>query len=246
MRVALVTGGSGGIGSEIASALAGQGCRVAIGYASDASGAETTAKEIVAAGGADALPISIDVTSTDSVEAAFSTIESELGPVEILVNNAGVTADGLLMRMDDEQWDRVLRTNLDGAFRCTRRASARMVRARWGRIVNVGSVAGLTGSAGQVNYGAAKAGLVGLTRAVARELASRSVTCNLVAPGPIDTAMTAALSAERQAELTAQVPLNRFGKAVEVAAAVAFLCSDSAAYITGAVVPVDGGLGMGH
>ena len=246
MRVALVTGGSGGIGSEIASALAAQGCRVAIGYASDASGAERTAKEIVASGGPDALPISIDVTSTDSVEAAFSTIETELGPVEILVNNAGVTADGLLMRMDDDQWDRVLRTNLDGAFRCTRRASARMVRARWGRIVNVGSVAGLAGSAGQVNYGAAKAGLVGLTRAVARELASRSVTCNLVAPGPIDTAMTAALSPERQAELAAQVPLNRFGKAVEVAAAVAFLCSDSAAYITGAVVPVDGGLGMGH
>ena len=246
VRVALVTGGSGGIGSEVASALASSGCRVIIGYASDAAGAERTAKEIAAAGNPVALPLQVDVTSTDSVEAAFSTIEGEFGPVEILVNNAGVTADGLLMRMDDDQWDRVLRTNLDGAFRCTRRASARMVRARWGRIVNIGSVAGLAGSAGQVNYGAAKAGLVGLTRAVARELASRSVTCNLVAPGPIDTAMTAALSDERQAELAAQVPLNRFGTPAEVAAVVAFLCSDSAAYITGAVIPVDGGLGMGH
>ena len=246
MRVALVTGGSGGIGSEISAALAAQGCRVAIGYATDAAGAERTAKEIASSGGADAFPIAIDVSSTESVEAAFSSVENELGPVEILVNNAGVTADGLFMRMSDEQWDRVVRTNLDGAFRCTRRASARMVRARWGRIVNVGSVAGLTGSAGQANYAAAKAGLVGLTRAVARELASRSVTCNVVAPGPIDTAMTAALSSDQQAALTAQVPLNRFGTAAEVAATVAFLCSDAAAYITGAVVPVDGGLGMGH
>lgn len=246
MRVAFVTGASGGIGSEIGAALAQQGCRVALGYANDAAAAEQVAKEIAATGAPDALPIQIDVTSPESIDAAFTTVENELGAVEILVNNAGVTADGLFMRMSDEQWDRVLRTNLDGAFRCTRRASARMVRARWGRIVNVGSVAALSGSAGQVNYGAAKAGLIGLTRAVARELASRSVTCNLVAPGPIDTAMTAALSAERQAELTAQVPLNRFGTAAEVAAVVAFLCSDAAAYITGAVVPVDGGLGMGH
>lgn len=241
-----MTGGSGGIGSEIASALAAQGCRVAIAYGSDAAGAERTAKEISAAGGPESLTVAVEVSDTASVDAAFSKIENEFGPVEILVNNAGVTADGLLMRMADDQWDRVLRTNLDGAFRCTRRASARMVRARWGRIVNVGSVAGLSGSAGQVNYGAAKAGLVGLTRAVARELAPRSVTCNLVAPGPIDTAMTSALSPERQAEITTQVPLERFGTAAEVAAVVAFLCSDAASYITGAVIPVDGGLGMGH
>ncbi len=164
----------------------------------------------------------------------------------MLVNNAGVTADGLLLRMKDEDWQNVLRVNLDGAFHCIRRATPGMMKARFGRIVNMGSVVGLTGSAGQVNYAAAKAGLVGLSRSVARELASRNVTCNVVAPGPIATAMTDALSAERLAAITDAVPAGRMGTTDEVAATVAFLCSDAAAYITGAVIPVDGGLGLGH
>jgi len=150
------------------------------------------------------------------------------------------------MRMGDDQWSEVLRTNLDGAFHVVRRATPGMVRARFGRIVLVGSVAGLSGSAGQANYGAAKAGLVGLTRAVARELGSRGITVNLVAPGPIVTAMTDALTDDRKAQMTGQVPLGRFGTPEEVAAVVAFLCSDAAGYVSGAVVPVDGGMGMGH
>jgi 3-oxoacyl-[acyl-carrier protein] reductase len=161
------------------------------------------------------------------------------------VNNAGVAADGLVMRMSDEQWGTVLRTNLDGAFHCTRRALPKMVRARDGRIVSIGSVAGILGNAGQANYAAAKAGLAGLTRAVAREVASRNVTCNLVAPGPIATAMIDALPEERRADLARAVPLGRMGTPEDVATVVAFLCSGGAAYITGAVVPVDGGLSMG-
>src|SRR5205823_6795604 len=163
-----------------------------------------------------------------------------------LVANAGVTADGLIVRMGDAQWDGVVRTNLDGAFIAVRRAVTAMMRARWGRIVAVSSVAGAAGSAGQANYAAAKAGLLGLTRSVARELASRNVTANMVEPGPIATAMTDALPVARKQELAKLVPLGRFGTAEEVAAAIAFLCSDAAAFVTGAVVPVDGGLGMGR
>jgi 3-oxoacyl-[acyl-carrier protein] reductase len=239
-RVALVTGGSKGIGRATAVALAEAGHRVAVGYASDQEGAEKTAVEI---GGT---AVHIDVTDKDSVDAAFSEIESAHGKVEILVNNAGVNADGLLARMSEEQWDRVLDTDLSGAFRTIRRAVSGMMRQRYGRIVNVASVVALSGSAGQVNYGAAKSGLVGLSRSLARELASRGITCNVVAPGPIRTAMTEALSEERQEEMTGQVPMGRMGTPEEVAAVIAFLCSDGAAYITGAVIPVDGGLGMGH
>jgi NAD(P)-dependent dehydrogenase (short-subunit alcohol dehydrogenase family) len=235
-RIALVTGGSGGIGQAIAVALAEQGCQVAVGYASNGERAEKLAADI---GG---WAVRIDVTDPASIDAAFAAIDKP----SILVNNAGITADGLALRMGEDQWRRVLSTNLDGAFAVTSRALSGMVRARWGRIVNIGSVAGLTGSAGQVNYATAKAGLVGMTRSLAREVGSRGITCNLVAPGPIATDMTAALSEERQAELAQQVPLGRMGTAEEVGAVVAFLCSDAAAYITGAVVPVDGGLGMGH
>lgn len=240
VRTAFVTGGGAGIGRATAHALAAAGHNVAVGWSTDEAGAAKTAADI---GG---LAVQVDVADPASVDAAFAAIETTLGPVTILVNNAGVTGDGLVMRMSDEQWRRVLSVDLDGPFHCIRRASAAMVKARYGRIVNVGSVAGLSGSAGQANYAAAKAGLVGLTRSVARELASRSVTCNLVAPGPIATAMTAALAETRRTELTAQVPLGRMGDPDEVAATIAFLCTDDAAYITGAVIPVDGGLGLGH
>jgi 3-oxoacyl-[acyl-carrier protein] reductase len=220
--------------------LAESGQRVAVGYHKGRESAEKAAAEV---GG---LAVTIDVTDPESVDRAFSEVEEALGQVEVLVNNAGITADGLLMRMSDDQWRRVLAIGLDGAFNTTRRALGGMVRRRFGRIVNVGSVGGLVGAPGQANYSAAKAGLVGLTRSVARELGSRGITCNLVAPGPIVTAMTTVLSEERQAELAAQVPLGRMGTAEEVAHSIDFLCSDRAAYITGAVIPVDGGLGMGH
>jgi 3-oxoacyl-[acyl-carrier protein] reductase len=239
-RVALVTGGSSGIGRACALALAAAGHRVVVGWASNEEGGAKTAAD---AGG---LAVQIDVADGASIDAAFGAVETAYGPVHLLVNNAGVTGDGLLLRMSDEQWSSVLDTNLTGTFRVIRRAAPGMVKARFGRIVNVGSVAGLSGSAGQVNYSAAKAGLVGLTRSVARELASRNITANVVAPGPIDTAMTASLPEARRTELAGQVPAGRFGMVEEVAAAVAFLCSEPAAYITGAVIPVDGGLGIGH
>ncbi len=239
-RVALVTGGSGGIGRATAVALAQAGHRVAVGYGRNRESAEKTAAEM---GG---MAVQLDVTDTGAVDAAFGEVEAGLGPVQVLVNNAGVTADGLLLRMKDDQWHSVVATTLDGAFYAIRRAAPAMVRRRFGRIVNVGSVVGATGAPGQANYAAAKAGLIGLTRSVARELASRGVTCNLVAPGPIATAMTDSLPEQRQGELIALVPLGRMGTAAEVAAVIDFLCSDVASYVTGAVVPVDGGAGMGH
>jgi 3-oxoacyl-[acyl-carrier protein] reductase len=244
-RVALVTGGSRGIGRACALALAGAGHRVALCYRSDKEGAAETVAAITEAGG-EALPVAADVADAAALDGALKEIESTWGPVQILVNNAGVTRDGLLLRMTDDQWGEVLRTNLDGAFYAIRRATPGMIRGRFGRIVNIGSASGFTGSAGQVNYAAAKAGLLGLTRSVARELASRNVTCNLVAPGPIATAMLDALSEERQAELSGLVPLGRLGTPDEVGATVAFLCSEAAGYITGAAIPVDGGLSMGH
>lgn len=239
-RVALVTGGSGGIGQATAEALAACGHRVAVGYGTNREAAEK------AAAGVGGVAVHIDVTDPAAVDAAFAEVEQSLGPVDVLVNNAGITADGLLMRMSDDQWRRVLSTNLDGAFFATRRAVPGMVRRRWGRIVNMGSVVGSTGAGGQANYAATKAGLIGLTRSLARELGSRNITVNLVAPGPIATAMIDAVSDERRAEMTAAVPLGRMGTPAEVGAVVAFLCSSAAAYVTGAVVPVDGGLGMGH
>jgi 3-oxoacyl-[acyl-carrier protein] reductase len=236
-RTALVTGGAGGIGRATSIALAAAGHRVAVGYASRKDEAEKLAADL---GG---VALRLDVTDPESVDAAFAALDNR---VDILVNNAGLTADGLAVRMSADQWGKVIEANLTGAFRVAARAVPGMMRARFGRIVNVGSTAGLSGSAGQANYSAAKAGLVGLTRSLARELATRHITCNVVAPGPIETDMTAALSAERRQELAAQVPAGRMGTPEEVAAVVAFLCSDAAGYVTGAVVPVDGGLGMGH
>lgn len=242
---ALVTGASRGIGRAIAVALGRGGHQVACGYSSDRASADETCAAVRDVGG-EALAVHIDVTDTGSVDTAFGEIEETFGPVTILVNNAGVTADGLIVRMSDDQWSRVVQTNLTGAFHTIRRATPKLMRARWGRIVNVSSVSAHLGAPGQANYSAAKAGLVGLTRAVARELAPRNVTCNIVAPGPIVTAMTEGMPAEWHGAMQAAVPLGRLGTPEEVGAVVGFLCSEPAAYVTGAIVPVDGGLGMGH
>lgn len=244
-RTALVTGASRGIGRAIAIALGGQGHRVACCYASDAAAAEQTCAAVTAAGG-ESTAIATDVTDPEAVDAAFSVAEDKLGPVEVLVNNAGVTADGLVARMSEDQWSRVLQTNLTGAFHTIRRATPKMMRGRWGRIINVSSVSGHLGAPGQANYSAAKAGLVGLSRAVARELAPRNITCNVVAPGPIVTTMTEGMPAEWRSVMEATVPLGRLGTPEEVAAVVGFLASEASGYVTGAIVPVDGGLGMGH
>ena len=244
-RIAFVTGASRGIGRAVAVALGTAGHRVAFCYSSDHDGAKETQAAVEAAG-AEAFAVQADVADADSVDHAFSEIEGALGPVELLVNNAGITRDGLLMRMSDEHWGDVLQTNLTGAFHTIRRATPKMMRGRFGRIVNVSSVSGQTGQAGQANYSAAKAGLVGLTRAVARELAPRNITCNVVAPGPIVTAMTAGLPDDWRAWAEDTVPLGRLGTPEEVGAVIGFLCSDAAGYVTGAIVPVDGGLGMGH
>ena len=243
-RVALVTGGSRGIGAATAVALAQAGHRVALTWSSDESGAERTVKDIEAAGG-EAVALKADATDSAAVDAAFGEVEQKWGPVEILVVNAGITRDGLLMRMSEQDWHDVLTTNLDGAFLAIKRATPKMLRNRWGRIVTISSVVAAMGSGGQVNYAAAKAGLIGLTRSVARELASRNITANAVLPGPISTAMTDQLDDERRSQLTSAVPLGRFGGPHEVAAVVAFLCSEPAGYVNGAVIPVDGGLSMG-
>jgi 3-oxoacyl-[acyl-carrier protein] reductase len=211
--------------------------------ASDA--AKETQRELESAGH-EATAVVADVRDADAVDAAFTEVEEAFGPVEILVNNAGVTADGLIARMSEEQWSTVLATNLTGAFHTIRRATPKLMRNRWGRIVNISSVSGHAGAPGQANYSAAKAGLVGLTRAVARELAPRHITCNIVAPGPIVTDMTESLSAEWRGMMEATVPLGRLGTPEEVAALVTFVSSEPAGYVTGALIPVDGGLGMGH
>ncbi len=233
-RVALVTGGARGIGLATARRLAADGHRVAVTYRTSPPPPD-----------ADVLAVACDVTDAEQVDAAFEKIEQELGNVEIIVSNAGITADKLVLRMTDDDFASVIDTNLTGALRVARRGVQRMMRARWGRLVFIGSVVATTGQAGQANYAASKAGLVGLARSLAREFASRNITANVVAPGPISTEMLAAVGDDRQDLISQAVPLGRLGEAEEVAAAVAFLTSDSAGYITGAVLPVDGGLGMG-
>ncbi len=241
-RVAFITGASQGIGRACALALARRGARV-IAAARQQDKLEQVVGEICNAGGR-AAAVPLDVSSAESVASAFRQAEALFGKIEILVNNAGITRDGLVMRMKRENWDAVLNTNLTGAFLCIQQVLPAMVRARWGRIINISSVVGETGNPGQANYVAAKAGLIGLTKAVAQEVASRGITVNAVAPGFIDTAMTAALEPAARDRLLPLIPLGRMGTDMDVAHAVCFLASDEAAYITGHVLDVNGGLRM--
>lgn len=232
-RTVLITGGNRGIGYAIAEEFLAQGHRVAV-----------TARS--GEGPAGALTVPADVTDGESLDAAFARVEEELGPVEVVVANAGITRDTLLLRMSDDDFDQVIDTNLGGAFRVVKRATKGMLKARFGRIILVSSVVGLLGSAGQVNYASSKSALIGMARSITRELGARGITANVVAPGFIETDMTAELPEEKQAEYKASIPAARFASPEEVAKVIAWLASDDAAYISGAIIPVDGGLGMGH
>lgn len=232
-RSVLVTGGNRGIGLAIARALADAGHRVTVTHRSGEP------PEGLAG-------VVCDVTDPASIDAAFTEVEKSQGPIEVLVSNAGITDDNLLLRMSDDTFTRVLDANLTGSYRVAKRAATGMLRKRWGRMIFISSVVGLSGGAGQANYSSSKAGLVGLARSVARELGSRNITANVIAPGFVDTDMTRALPEARRTEIIAQVPLRRYADPSEIASAVVFLASEGAGYITGAVLPVDGGLGMGH
>ena len=238
---ALVTGASHGIGRAVALRFAEEGARVVLNYRSDRAAAEEAAASIEAAGG-EAVALGGDVSRADEAAALVEAAVEAFGGVDVLVNNAGVTRDGLLLRMEEEAWDAVLDTNLKGAFLCSKAAARHMARARWGRIVNMSSIVGVTGNAGQANYASAKAGLIGLTKTLARELASRNVTVNAVAPGFIATRMVESLSPETQSGVLERIPLGRFGTPEDVAAVCAFLASNDAGYVTGQVLGVDGGL----
>lgn len=233
VRTVLITGGNRGIGRAIAEEFIAAGHRVAVTVRSGA-------------GPDGSLSVKADVTDAASIDAAFKEVEEKLGPVEILVANAGITRDTLLMRMTDEEFEEVINTNLTGVFRVLKRATMGMIKAKFGRVIFIGSVVGLLGSAGQVNYSAAKSALVGMARSITRELGGRGITANVIAPGFIDTDMTAELPEEQQADYKRRIPAGRFAAPSEVAKAVAWIASDDAAYISGAVIPVDGGLGMGH
>ncbi|WP_422117567.1 beta-ketoacyl-ACP reductase [Brachybacterium sp. UNK5269] len=233
-RSVLITGGNRGIGRSIAEEFLRRGDKVAVTSRSGSGGPDG------------ALTVAADVTDGESLDAAIRTVEAEHGPIEVLVANAGITDDQLLLRMSDESFETVLDTNLTGSFRTVKRVIKSMMRAKKGRIVLISSVVGLYGSPGQVNYAASKSGLIGIARALTRELGSRGITANVVAPGYIDTEMTQALSEDLQAAYRKAIPAGRFADPTEVAKAVAFLAGDDAAYISGAVIPVDGGLGMGH
>ncbi len=232
-RTVLITGGNRGIGYAIAQEFLAAGHRVAV-TARSGRGPEGS------------LTVTADVTDAASIDAAFTEVEAALGPVEVVVANAGITRDTLLLRMTEEDFTDVIDTNLTGAFRVVKRASKNLLKARFGRVILISSVVGLYGSAGQVNYASSKAGLVGFARSLTRELGGRAITANVVAPGFIETEMTAALSEEQQTEYKRNIPAGRFATPVEVARVVLWLASDDAAYISGAVIPVDGGLGMGH
>lgn len=242
-RVALVTGASQGIGRAVAQRLAREGVTVALAARNEAKLAEVAADIAAAGGKAESFPL--DLASEDSIKECAKAVIAKLAKVEILVNNAGITRDILALRMKKQDWDDVLTTNLTGAFLMTQACMNSMLKARWGRVINITSVVGETGQAGQANYAASKAGLIGMTKSLARELASRTITVNAVAPGYIETAMTAVLTEEQKSAMTSQVPLARGGSDADVAGAVAFLASDDAAYITGHVLDVNGGMYMG-
>ncbi len=232
-RTVLVTGGNRGIGFAIAEEFVAAGYRVAV-----------TARS--GSGPTGSLTVRADVTDSESLDAAIASVEAELGPIEVLVANAGITKDTLLMRMSDEEFESVVNTNLNGVFRVLKRVTKSMLKAKFGRVILIGSVVGLLGSAGQVNYSATKSALVGIARSVTRELGGKNITANVVAPGFIDTDMTAELSEELVQSYKSKIPAGRFAAPSEVAKVVRWLASDEAAYISGAVIPVDGGLGMGH
>ena len=241
-RVALITGGARGIGREIALLLAREGADIAL-FDINEQQLTATCREVEALGRR-AMGLVVDVTSAQAVDEAVSKILDKLNKVDILINNAGITQDGLLIRMDEQQWDRVLDINLKGAFLCTRAVAKAMLKARYGRIVSIASIVGLIGNAGQANYAASKAGVIGLTKSVAKELASRGVTCNAIAPGFIKTEMTDRLPEEVKQRLLQHIPMGTLGEPSDVAKAVAFLVSDAARYITGHVLVVDGGMAM--
>jgi 3-oxoacyl-[acyl-carrier protein] reductase len=232
-KVAFITGGNRGIGLAIAERFKADGYQVVVSHRSGSAPAGIEG-------------VIMDVTDTESVNAAVSSIESKYGKIDVLIANAGITKDGLVMRMSDADFDSVIDTNLNGAFRVARACTRGMMKQKSGRMIFIGSVVGMLGSAGQVNYAATKSGLIGMARSFARELGSRGITANVVAPGFVETEMTAVLDEARKSEINAAVPLGRFCSAEEIAGVVAFLASDQAGYISGAVIPVDGGLGMGH
>ena len=244
-KVALVTGGSRGIGRQVCLKLAAMGAKVGINYVSNASAAEQTLAEIEKLGGSGFLA-PFDVSDTDAVQKAIKEITASHESIDILVNNAGITRDGLMARMKDSDWDLVLNTNLKSAFVCSKAAMKGMMKKRWGRIINMTSVIGFLGNAGQVNYAAAKAGMIGLTKSMARELASRNVTVNCVAPGYIVTDMTSGLAEDIQDAIKAQVPLGTLGQPEDVAAAVGYLASADSGYMTGQTLHVNGGMYMGN
>jgi 3-oxoacyl-[acyl-carrier protein] reductase len=242
-RVAIVTGASGALGKAIATALAAAGAAVVVNYARNASAAQELVESIKSAGG-EALALQADIATADGAEALVKATVEAYGKVDILVNNAGITRDGLLMRMKEDDWDAVLDTNLKGVFLCTKAVTRTMLKARYGRIINIGSVSGLVGVAGQANYSAAKAGMIGFTRATARELGSRGITVNCVAPGAIEAGLLLELNEEQRTAYLKQIPLERFGTPEDVASAVLFLAGPGADYVTGQTLPVDGGLTM--
>lgn len=241
---ALVTGGSRGIGRAVCLALASRGMHVAVNYAGNAAAAEEVVQACLQQGAPDAFAVQADVSDAEQVRALVAAVSERWGGVDVLVNNAGITRDGLMMRMSEQDFDAVLATNLKGAFACMQAVMRPMMKQRWGRIVNLSSVVGLRGNLGQANYAASKAGLIGMSKSAAKELASRGITVNCVAPGFIETDMTAVLPESVRTALQGQIPLARLGAAEEVAAAVAFLASPEAAYITGQVLCVDGGMAM--
>ena len=241
---ALVTGGSRGIGRAVCLALAARGMRVAVNYAGNAAAAEEVVQACLQQGAPDAFAVQADMSDAEQVRALVAAVSERWGGVDVLVNNAGITRDGLMMRMSEQDFDAVLATNLKGAFACMQAVMRPMMKQRWGRIVNLSSVVGLRGNLGQANYAASKAGLIGMSKSAAKELASRGITVNCVAPGFIETDMTAVLPESVRTALLGQIPLARLGTAEEVAAAVAFLASPESAYITGQVLCVDGGMAM--